>query len=217
MLRRGERFTKDERGFEAHGDSGPAYAPCALEIDGANNSRRFFSLPKHEYELIRSKRKSMAIEISREGKLILRVPQRLPLARAEEFLARHEKWIDEKLRAAALWRQEHPEPSEEEREELTRLAMNTLPALVERYSREMGVYPAGISITGARTRFGSCSAKNRLCFSWRLMAYPLEAIEYVVVHELAHIRHKNHAREFYAFIASVMPDYKEREKVLKRR
>ena len=84
-----------------------------------------------------------------------------------------------------------------------------------RYAAIMGVTPTGITVTGAKTRFGSCSYQNRLCFSWRLMAYPDEAIDYVVVHELAHIRHKNHSPAFYSFIEQVLPDYKSRIKMLK--
>lgn len=79
----------------------------------------------------------------------------------------------------------------------------------------MGLTPAGIKITSAEKRFGSCSAKDSLCFSYRLMLYPPDAVDYVVVHELAHIRHKNHGKQFYALIAQVMPDYKERERLLK--
>lgn len=169
-----------------------------------------------EYELIRSNRKSMAIEIKPDGRVLLRVPRRMPLGKAEAFLALHEAWIEEKLRALERWRETYPEPDEAERQRLIAEAKRALPPLVEKYSRIMGVTPAGISVTGAKTRFGSCSAKNRLCFSWRLMSYPDEAIEYVVVHELSHIRHKNHGKDFYAFIASVLPDYKEREKLLRR-
>ncbi len=169
-----------------------------------------------EYELIRSDRKSMAIEIKPDGRVLLRVPRRMPLGTAEAFLARHEAWIEEKLRVLKVWREAHPEPGESERQRLIAEAKRAIPPLVEKYSRIMGVTPAGISITGAKTRFGSCSAKNRLCFSWRLMSYPDEAIEYVVVHELSHIRHKNHGPDFYAFIASVLPDYRERERLLKR-
>ena len=80
----------------------------------------------------------------------------------------------------------------------------------------MGVEPAGITVTGARTRFGSCSPKNRLCFSFRLMDYPMAAVEYVVVHELAHIRHKNHGPDFYKEIAAVLPDWQTRRQLLKR-
>jgi len=79
----------------------------------------------------------------------------------------------------------------------------------------MGVSPEGITVTGARTRFGSCSPKNRLCFSWRLMQYPEEAIDAVVVHELAHILHKNHGKQFYKAVENVLPDYRTRVKHLK--
>ena len=79
----------------------------------------------------------------------------------------------------------------------------------------MGLVPAGIKITSARTRFGSCSGKNSICFSWRLMLYPPEAIDYVIVHELAHIRHHDHSLAFYALIEQYLPDWKARMKLLK--
>ena len=82
--------------------------------------------------------------------------------------------------------------------------------------RQIGVEPAGVKITSARTRFGSCSGKNSLCFSLYLMEYPPDAIEAVVVHELAHIRHKNHGPGFYALIRQVMPDYDARIKTLQQ-
>ena len=94
-------------------------------------------------------------------------------------------------------------------------ARDILPGKVERFGRIMGVSPIGITITGAEKRFGSCSAKNRICFSWRLMAYPEEAIDYVVVHELAHIRHKDHSKRFYAFVEEVLPDWRERRRLLR--
>ena len=94
-------------------------------------------------------------------------------------------------------------------------ARDYLPGRVEQYAGLMGLRPAGISITGARKRFGSCSAKNRICFSWRLMQYPEAAIDYVVVHELAHIRHKNHGPDFYAFVEEILPDWRERRALLK--
>ena len=79
----------------------------------------------------------------------------------------------------------------------------------------MGLEPTGVKITSAKKRFGSCSAKNSICYSWRLMLYSKEAIDYVVVHELAHIAHKNHGPQFYALIEKYLPDYKEREKLLR--
>lgn len=99
--------------------------------------------------------------------------------------------------------------------EYIRLAREVLPEKVQYYSRIMGLFPTGIMITGARKRFGSCSGENRICFSWRLMMYPEEAIDYVVVHELAHIRHKNHSKAFYACVEEVLPDWKKRRNLLK--
>ena len=64
-------------------------------------------------------------------------------------------------------------------------------------------------------RYGSCSSKNSICYSWRLMEKPGAAIDYVVVHELAHLKHKNHGPGFYACVAGVLPDYRERRKLLK--
>ena len=109
----------------------------------------------------------------------------------------------------------HPEPTEAERDEYIAAAKAYLPERVAYYAAIMGVEPAGITVTGARKRFGSCSGKNRICFSWRVMEYPKELVDYVIVHELAHIKHHNHSREFYDFIATVMPDHKERSKKLK--
>ena len=96
-----------------------------------------------------------------------------------------------------------------------KMAKAILPSKIERYAQRMDVEPTGLTITSAKTRFGSCSGKNRLSFSWRLMAYPEAAIDYVVVHELAHIRYKDHSRAFYGFIESVLPDYRDRIRLLK--
>ena len=95
-------------------------------------------------------------------------------------------------------------------------AKETLPPLVAHWAQRMGVQPAGITVTAARTRFGSCSGKNRLSFSLYLMAYPEAAIEYVVVHELAHIRHHDHSPAFYREVEAYLPDWRARRALLRR-
>ena len=97
-----------------------------------------------------------------------------------------------------------------------RQAKAVLPERVAYWAARMGVEPAGITITAARTRFGSCSGKNRLNFSLYLMDYPAEAIEYVVVHELAHIRHHDHSTAFYGEVARYLPDWRSRRALLKK-
>ena len=78
----------------------------------------------------------------------------------------------------------------------------------------MGVAPAGFKVTTARKRYGSCGASNRLCFSCFLMNCPEEAVDLVVVHELCHIREKNHGPRFYALLERYLPDWRERKKLL---
>ena len=168
-----------------------------------------------EYTLIRSGRRTLALEVSREGEVIVRAPDRASRADIERFVAAHEEWLERALVRQSQRREQYPEPSDEERERYIARARAVLPDKVAKYAAIMGVTPTGVKITGAQKRFGSCSGKNSLCFSWRLMAYPEAAVDYVVVHELAHIRHKNHGREFYGFIESVLPDYKERERLLR--
>lgn len=73
-----------------------------------------------------------------------------------------------------------------------------------------------IRVTSARTRWGSCSPKNKLSFSWRLVMMPPELIDYVVVHELAHTVHHNHSRRFWTLVGNWMPDYMERRKRLRQ-
>lgn len=169
----------------------------------------------HEYTLIRSARKTISLEVSREGEIIVRAPNRAERSAVDRFVAEHEAWLENALARQSERREKYPEPTEEEREKYIAMAKALLPVKVEKYAAVMGVAPTGIKITGAQKRFGSCSGKDSLCFSWRLMRYPEAAIDYVVVHELAHIRHKDHGREFYGFIESVLPDYKEREKLLR--
>ena len=169
-----------------------------------------------EYQLIRSKRKTLAIEITRDARLVVRAPLRCSQARIEQFLAEKQAWITLHLQKMQQRRENHPEPTPEEEIFLRQKARNLLPGLVNRYAVQMDVQPTGITVTGARTRFGSCSPKNRLCFSFRLMAYPDAAIEYVVVHELAHIRHKNHGPDFYKEIEAVLPRWREANQLLKK-
>ena len=133
----------------------------------------------------------------------------------ERFAAAHADWI---ARAQARQRARlaaHPEPDEARRAELIRCAKEELPPKVAYYAQLMGVQPTGLKITSARTRFGSCSGKNSLCFSWRLMGYPEAAVDYVVVHELAHITHKNHGPRFWALVERYIPDYRARRALLR--
>lgn len=168
-----------------------------------------------EYTLIYEKRKTVSLKVASDLSVVVKAPKGLPRAEIDSFVSAHKLWI-EKARARQEKRTETENALTNERiAELRARAAETIPKRVAFYSKIMGVQPSGIKITSAKTRFGSCSGKNSLCFSWRLMLYPPEAVDYVVVHELAHIREKNHSPAFYAVIAAVLPDYKAREQLLK--
>ena len=167
------------------------------------------------YSLLRSSRKTLSLEITPDCTILVRAPLRLSQKKIDDFVSSHAGWIETHLARQRLRLANHPEPTGEEREDCIRRAREELPGRVEQYAAQMGLWPTGITITGARKRFGSCSAKNRICFSWRLMQYPQAAIDYVVVHELAHIRHKDHSAAFYACVAQVLPDWRERRALLR--
>ena len=167
------------------------------------------------YELIRSGRRTLALEITGDCRVLVRAPRQTPRAQIDAFVSAHEGWIREHMDRQRQRRENQPEPTQAQREEYIRRAGLELPEKVAHYARLMGVSPTGITITGARTRFGSCSAKGRVSFSWRLMQYPEEAVDYVVVHELAHLRYMDHSPRFYGVVAQVLPDWRERRALLK--
>lgn len=86
---------------------------------------------------------------------------------------------------------------------------------VDWYSKNTGWKYKSINITNAQTRWGSCGTNGSINFTWKLIMAPLNIIDYVVVHELAHIHEKNHSMRFWNKVRSVLPDYEQRERWLK--
>ncbi len=86
---------------------------------------------------------------------------------------------------------------------------------VEFFSRKLSLQPQQVKITSAGKRWGSCSEDNNLSFSFRLIMAPPAVIDYVIVHELMHIREKNHSSRFWKLIEAVMPEYKIHRRWLK--
>ena len=89
-----------------------------------------------------------------------------------------------------------------------RLAKTLFTERVAAFAEQMGVTPTAVKINGAKTRWGSCSSRKNINFSWRLIMADDEVIDYVVVHELAHIMQMNHSEKFWAIVENVLPDYK---------
>ena len=118
----------------------------------------------------------------------------------EAFLLPHGDEYQIKEAAVSLYRQ---------------LAREYIVSRVRTYEPLLGVTPSGVKINSASTRWGSCSAKNSLNFSWKLIMAPQAAVDYVVVHELCHCIEHNHSKKFWALVERVLPDYKARRQMLK--
>ncbi len=149
-----------------------------------------------------------------DGSLLVRAPRRTAIAYIDKFVTEHMTWIEKKRALVLERKQNHPLKSNEELTRQIQKSYDILLPKIKRYAALMGVTPTAIRITKAEKRFGSCSSKKHLCFSYRLIEYPDPAIDYVIVHELAHLRELNHGTRFWAVVASILPDYKSRQKML---
>ena len=167
-----------------------------------------------DYEIIYAKRKTISLKITESGAVVY-APRGVSTKRIDEFVQKHEKWAQKRLsevkKEAEFW----SSFTKEKEHELREIARKILTKKTELYSNIMGLSYGRITITGAKRRFGSCSSRGDISYSFRLMAYPDRAIDYVVVHELCHLVHMNHSRDFYALLEKYLPDYKERRALLK--
>ena len=168
-----------------------------------------------DYEVKYSARRTIALAIKDE-RLTVKAPYGTSREKIESVIHSHRRWVEKHLTAQEERNAQIGTLTDERIKELKKLAKKVIPPKVEYYSKIMGLKYGRMTITSAKTRFGSCSSSGNLSFSYRLMLYPEEAIDYVVVHELAHLVEMNHSGRFYRIVSSVMPDYKERQKILKK-
>jgi hypothetical protein len=210
-------------------------------------------------KLIRSKRRTIALIIERDGSFVVRAPMRAPTAAIETFIQQKADWITrtrEKikntLREPILGKQyadgekflllgssfdlklvgfqKHllhfesgftlSRAAQAKGEQVfTRWykerALEIISERVRQYSQQYGFTPKQVKISSAKTRWGSCSSNGTLNFTWRLVMAPLEVIDYVVAHELAHLRVKNHSSKFWKEVESIYPEYKKQRKWLR--
>lgn len=170
------------------------------------------------YELIRSSRKTIAIQIRKDASVVVRAPQHTPKQEIDWFVADHADWI-QKHTEAVKKRMLEEEPSNalsmDQIRELANKALIVIPPRTAHYAAIMGVSYGRITIRNQKTRWGSCSAKGNLNFNCLLMLMPEEILDYVIVHELAHLREMNHSPQFWAIVEEVLPDYQERKQWLK--
>ena len=166
-----------------------------------------------DYTLIRSKRKSVAIQVDENCNITVRAPLRISQKEIDKILLEKKSWLEKTIISQREKRKQIKDYSEEDIKLLRKKAKEVIPQKVEYYARIMQVSPSSVKINSAKKRYGSCSGTNSLNFSLYLMDKDERFIDYVVVHELAHIKYHNHSKDFYKFIERFMPDYKDRMKL----
>jgi predicted metal-dependent hydrolase len=210
-------------------------------------------------KLIRSKRRTISLEITEDGTLIVRAPLKISTAVIEKFAYQKRFWIAEKQKilkerflkitpkrfvdgeefmylgkifclkifdgkfisltannALHFPRDLLPKAKQALVSWYKEQALQNITERVQHYARLANLKYRSIKITSAESRWGSCGARGSLNFSWRLIMAPQEVIDYVVVHEVAHLAVKNHSRRFWHKVQEIMPDYKQRKHWLRK-
>lgn len=184
------------------------------------------------YTIITNKRlKNLYITIDPSLGVIVKNPN-FPLKKVKSIVEDKAKWINEKLLHVKsrlsidkIYNEEKKVLLFGKKESLhvkgnlanfyKKKTEEILPSLVEKWAFQMNLKPTNITYRKTKRRWGSCSADNSLSFTSSLCQLPIEAIEYIVVHELSHIQHKHHKRSFWLHVEKFFPQYKECEKVIK--
>jgi predicted metal-dependent hydrolase len=209
-------------------------------------------------QIIRTKRRTIALIIDQQGQLIVRAPLRASLKQIEQFVEQKAGWIQRKQALAnapstrftpkkyiegeeflylgkpyRLAIGDDPRPplrladqfilyrsvrAQAERIFIDWYSLQAKGVIAERvqlFADRYGYVVRQVKISKAKTRWGSCSPNGNLNFSWRLVMAPMAVIDYVVVHELVHLREKSHARRFWAQVEAILPDYAQKVRWLK--
>ncbi len=164
-----------------------------------------------KYNIIRSKRKTVGIAV-KEGAVTVRAPYGISDKEIKKIVEKHSAWIEKKLEDSLERKKE--ELSESDIRYLRSLSEIVLIQKTWRYAALLGLRPGKVRISTAKSRFGSCSNKGSISLSLYVMMYPEAAQDLVIIHELCHLRHMNHSKEFYGLLSSFLPDHKARKKLL---
>ena len=169
-------------------------------------------IPK--YTLIRSKRKTLALQITAKGDIVVRAPMRTGEWYIEKFINSKLSWITKHTTRIKASQQETKNYTESEKKEMKKRLLPYIAKRITEFCDEKNIAPpTGIKITSSERRWGSCSHKNRLCFSYRLAEYLSNEkylfVDAIIIHELAHTREKNHQKPFWDLVYEWMPQYDE--------
>ena len=170
---------------------------------------------KEPFVLLRSRRRTLSMEIKENGDLLVRAPLRMSQRVIEDFVQQKQPWI-EKARERVRSRPAPKVLTKEKEQALRALTRERVLPRVAPWADRLGVNPQKVTVTGALTWWGSCSARGHVCFSCLLGEQEDSLIDYVIVHELCHLRHMDHSKRFWQEVGRVIPDWPKRRAKLKQ-
>lgn len=174
------------------------------------------------YRIVRSERKTLSVSIQPDCTITVRAPRSVSDSQIRRFLIEKQHWLITKYLEAKQKQGTIPcsDLTDTQRAALTRryidAAKEYFPKRVAYFHQFTGGTYSRITIRDQKTRWGSCSSKGTLSFNWRLMLAPPAILDYVVVHELCHLRHMDHSPAFWQAVGEVFPDYASARKWLRK-
>jgi len=159
------------------------------------------------HKITYSRRKTVGLIIRHDGTFEVKAPLRTPITVIQTFIHSKQRWVENHQQKAFQRNALKPVYSVEQIKEYKNKARATLSNKVAYWAEKMGAPYGTIRIKNTSTRWGSCSSKNNLNFHWKLVLFPVEILEYVVIHELAHVFEKNHSSRFWNIVQRYYPQY----------
>lgn len=170
------------------------------------------------YSIIKcARRRTLGIVIDADGNVEVRIPMRVTYAEAEAFVSERYDWIIKSRRKMLERRQWHEAKNWEQIKAMTQPWMQgrggeLFRAKVDGWAEKLGVDYNRLTVRDISTRWGSCSSRKNLSFSWKVFVMPERMVDYLVVHELAHLRYMNHSQDFWNLVKTFIPECREIKK-----
>ena len=174
-----------------------------------DNTKIEYNIRKH------ARAKQLKLSVSAYGDVRVTVPKYVPIKLVTPFIHLHKSWLLDKLKKA----QYIPKPKKLTKEEVVELKIKTREMVrtkLEKFNRYYNFEYLRITVRNQKTRWGSCSSNKTLSFNCKLALLPEEMVDYIVVHELCHLREMNHSKRFWDLVAQTIPNHRAIRKRLHR-
>ena len=160
-----------------------------------------------QYEITYSKIKNVYIQI-KDGKVLIKAPKRIPKKELKKIIEQKTDWIEKSLEKEKKKQEKKPLYTQEQFKQIIEKNANELIKIT-------GLIPNKIRIKDIKYAWGSCSINKNITINQKLISYSEQAIRYVILHELCHLKYMNHSKEFWNLVQRYMPEYKQVKKEFK--